>query len=171
MPRSPELQFSVSLHGFGLNTEFEAFIGNHYIMCQYFLGACGDDVRRNVEGAIFSALNSSGDACYIGATELPNHDIQFNVLASCGTRTDHSVGLVILQISRSGLVVADQRDLYDVERVKPATQLAATQLASVLPVSRIIIYKLAKRGRIPSFRVGTYVRFDPRAVANWLRSQ
>lgn len=67
--------------------------------------------------------------------------------------------------------MADQRDLYDVERVKPATQLAATQLASVLAVSRIIIYKLAKRGRIPSFRVGTYVRFDPRAVANWLRSQ
>jgi len=67
--------------------------------------------------------------------------------------------------------MADQRDLYDVEPVMPATQLAATQLASVLAVSRIVIYKLAQRGRIPSFRVGTCVRFDPRAVANWLRSQ
>ncbi len=27
----------------------------------------------------------------------------------------------------------------------------------------------AATGRIPSFRVGTCVRFDPKAVANWLR--
>jgi excisionase family DNA binding protein len=43
--------------------------------------------------------------------------------------------------------------------------------ASVLAVSRIIIYKLAKKNRIPSFRVGSCVRFDPKAVANWLRRQ
>jgi excisionase family DNA binding protein len=49
--------------------------------------------------------------------------------------------------------------------------MTATQLAALLAVSRIIIYKLAKKGRIPSFRVGTCVRFDPRAVANWLRSK
>jgi excisionase family DNA binding protein len=49
--------------------------------------------------------------------------------------------------------------------------MTATQLATILAVSRIIIYKLAKRGRIPSFRVGTCVRFDPKAVANWLRTQ
>ena len=29
--------------------------------------------------------------------------------------------------------------------------------------------KQAKAGRIPSFRIGTCVRFDPRAIANWLR--
>jgi len=29
--------------------------------------------------------------------------------------------------------------------------------------------KLARNGKIPSFRVGTCVRFDPRAVAKWLR--
>jgi excisionase family DNA binding protein len=49
--------------------------------------------------------------------------------------------------------------------------MTATQLATLLSVSRIIIYKLAKKNRIPSFRVGTCVRFDPRAVANWLRGQ
>ena len=49
--------------------------------------------------------------------------------------------------------------------------MTATQLATLLSVSRIIIYKLAKKNRIPSFRVGTCVRFDPRAVANWLRNQ
>jgi excisionase family DNA binding protein len=49
--------------------------------------------------------------------------------------------------------------------------LTVAQLSALLSVSRIIIYKLAKKNRIPSFRVGTCVRFDPRAVANWLRKQ
>jgi excisionase family DNA binding protein len=47
--------------------------------------------------------------------------------------------------------------------------LTAVELAELLAVSRITIFKQAKAGRIPSFRIGTCVRFDPRAVANWLR--
>ena len=47
--------------------------------------------------------------------------------------------------------------------------LTASELAELLAVSRITVFKPAKAGRIPSFRVGTCVRFDPRAVANWLR--
>lgn len=47
--------------------------------------------------------------------------------------------------------------------------LMADELAEMLTVSRITIFKLAKAGRIPSFRIGTCVRFDPRAVAVWLR--
>jgi excisionase family DNA binding protein len=47
--------------------------------------------------------------------------------------------------------------------------LTADELAEMLTVSRITIFKLAKTGRIPCFRIGTCVRFDPRAVANWLR--
>jgi excisionase family DNA binding protein len=49
--------------------------------------------------------------------------------------------------------------------------LTATQLATLLAVSKIVIYKLAKANRIPSFRIGTCVRFDPTVVANWLRTQ
>lgn len=49
--------------------------------------------------------------------------------------------------------------------------LTAVELAGVLSVSRITIFKQAKTGRIPSFRVGTCVRFDPQAVAAWLRGQ
>ena len=41
--------------------------------------------------------------------------------------------------------------------------------SKMLAVSRITIFKQAKAGRIPSFRIGTCVRFDPRAVAQWLR--
>jgi excisionase family DNA binding protein len=47
--------------------------------------------------------------------------------------------------------------------------LTAAELAELLAVSRITIFKQAKAGRIPCFRIGTCVRFDPRAVATWLR--
>jgi excisionase family DNA binding protein len=49
--------------------------------------------------------------------------------------------------------------------------LTANELAEVLSVSRVTIFKQAKAGRIPSFRIGTCVRFDPRTVADWLRKQ
>ena len=47
--------------------------------------------------------------------------------------------------------------------------LKAGELALLLGVSRITIFKLAKAGRIPCFHVGTCVRFDPKEVAEWLR--
>jgi excisionase family DNA binding protein len=47
--------------------------------------------------------------------------------------------------------------------------LTAEELAEMLTVSKITIFKQAKAGRIPSFRIGTCVRFDPRSVAEWLR--
>jgi excisionase family DNA binding protein len=56
-----------------------------------------------------------------------------------------------------------------IERIGRA--LTAKELADMLSVSKITIFKHAKAGRIPSFRIGTCVRFDPRAVANWLREQ
>jgi excisionase family DNA binding protein len=56
-----------------------------------------------------------------------------------------------------------------VERIERA--LTAKELAELLNVSKITIFKQAKARRIPSFHIGTCVRFDPRAVANWLRAQ
>jgi excisionase family DNA binding protein len=47
--------------------------------------------------------------------------------------------------------------------------MTADELASVLGVSRVTIFKQAKAKRIPSFRVGTCVRFDPHRLAKWLR--
>jgi len=55
-----------------------------------------------------------------------------------------------------------------IERIGRA--LTANELASLLTVSRITIFKQAKAGRIPSFRIGTCVRFDPKMVAQWLRA-
>jgi excisionase family DNA binding protein len=64
--------------------------------------------------------------------------------------------------------VSDANSLPDqIERIPHA--LTAAELAQLLAVSRITLFKLAKAGRIPAFRIGTCVRFDPRAVANWLR--
>lgn len=54
-----------------------------------------------------------------------------------------------------------------VERIGHA--LTAVELANLLAVSRITVFKQAKAGRIPCFRIGSCVRFDPRAVAQWLR--
>ena len=53
-----------------------------------------------------------------------------------------------------------------IERIGRA--LTADELAEMLTVSRITIFKQAKAGRIP-FRIGTCVRFDPHSVARWLR--
>src|SRR5690348_3157179 len=55
-----------------------------------------------------------------------------------------------------------------IERIGRA--LTADELASMLTVSRITIFKQAKARRIPSFRIGTCVRFDPTSVARWLRA-
>ena len=49
--------------------------------------------------------------------------------------------------------------------------LNADELAAVLNVSPITIYKQAKKGLIPSFRIGSAVRFSPREVADWLAKQ
>jgi excisionase family DNA binding protein len=64
--------------------------------------------------------------------------------------------------------MSDANSLPDeIERIPHA--LTAAELAQWLAVSRITVFKLAKAGRIPCFRVGTCVRFDPQAVAKWLR--
>ena len=49
--------------------------------------------------------------------------------------------------------------------------LTADELAKMLQMSRITILRRAKRGTIPSFRVGSCVRFDPAAISQWLLKQ
>ena len=49
--------------------------------------------------------------------------------------------------------------------------LTAKQLAAMLAISPKTVFKLAKAGRIPSFRVGSAVRFDARLIIDWLRKQ
>jgi excisionase family DNA binding protein len=64
--------------------------------------------------------------------------------------------------------MSDASSLPDqIERITHA--LTAVEVAAYLSVSRITVFKLAKAGRIPCFRIGTCVRFDPRVLATWLR--
>jgi excisionase family DNA binding protein len=43
------------------------------------------------------------------------------------------------------------------------------EVATLLSVSERQVYKLAAEHGIPYFRIGGSIRFDPVAVANWLR--
>lgn len=49
--------------------------------------------------------------------------------------------------------------------------LSANQLAEILGISHETVFKQARSGRIPSFRIGTCVRFDPFVIARWLRKR
>jgi excisionase family DNA binding protein len=46
--------------------------------------------------------------------------------------------------------------------------MTAEELADLLRVSRLTILRRGKRGTIPSFRVGSCVRFDPANISKWL---
>jgi excisionase family DNA binding protein len=64
--------------------------------------------------------------------------------------------------------VSDASSLPDqIEKMSHA--LTAVEIAKLLGVSRILIYKLAKSNRLPCFRIGGCMRFDPRQIAQWLR--
>ena len=46
--------------------------------------------------------------------------------------------------------------------------LTAVELAKLLGLSKATILRQAKKGAIPSFRIGNVVRFDPQAISKWL---
>jgi excisionase family DNA binding protein len=60
--------------------------------------------------------------------------------------------------------------LVDHIRGKPRA-LTVRELAAVLNVSERQIYKLAAEHRIPGFKIGGSLRFDPVAIALWLREK
>ncbi len=49
--------------------------------------------------------------------------------------------------------------------------LTAPEIADLLKIHRVSVYKMAAAGELPSFRIATSVRFDPRGVAKWLRDR
>jgi len=48
--------------------------------------------------------------------------------------------------------------------------LTASELASQLGLSRFRLYELCREGMIPHVRLGRSVRFQPKAVSEWLGS-
>jgi excisionase family DNA binding protein len=49
--------------------------------------------------------------------------------------------------------------------------LTAPALATLLGMSRTTIYEMAATNRLPYYKIGCMVRFDPVTIAEWLRSQ
>ena len=49
--------------------------------------------------------------------------------------------------------------------------LRVNEIAAILSISERQVYKLSKERRIPSFRIGGSIRFDPSVIANWLRQK
>lgn len=47
--------------------------------------------------------------------------------------------------------------------------ISAPELARLLGVHKLTIYRQAQAGALPCFRIGSAVRFEPRVVAAWLR--
>ena len=48
--------------------------------------------------------------------------------------------------------------------------LTTEEVAALFALHPDTVYKQARRGSIPHFRVGTAVRFDPKALAEWLET-
>ena len=86
------------------------------------------------------------------------------------TWTKNSVHRPAIEALLAGRRIAPAKRLSIAEELSQIEgAITADKLAKLLGVSKITIFKMAKAGRIPSFRVGTCVRFDPRKVADWLK--
>ena len=60
-------------------------------------------------------------------------------------------------------------DLLDLLESKPVWTIE--DLAEVLTVSPKTLYKQAKRGNFPTFRIGSCVRVYGKGIADWLRGK
>jgi len=47
--------------------------------------------------------------------------------------------------------------------------LTVTELVPLIGVSRTTLYEMVGNGGIPYLRIETMIRFDPHAIAEWLR--
>ena len=47
----------------------------------------------------------------------------------------------------------------------------AEQLASLLECSNQQIYNMVQKGKLPAYRIGSLIRFDPKTTATWLRQR
>ncbi len=92
-----------------------------------------------------------------------------DVSTPCGELYSQHSG-VLESLEAAALEGDREGDIVSYIRCRRAA-LTADDLAELLSMSRKHLYKLAKDGRIPSYRIGGAVRFDPRATADWLENR
>jgi excisionase family DNA binding protein len=86
-------------------------------------------------------------------------------------RVNDDDSLTLVELREISSLTQDQR-LTLAERIERIDHaITAKELARLLNVSKITMFKQCKTGRVPCFRIGTSVRFDPKLVAAWLRKQ
>jgi excisionase family DNA binding protein len=51
------------------------------------------------------------------------------------------------------------------------TAFKVEELAETLNCSKEKLYDLVKAGRIPYFRLGSMIRFDPKEISKWLKDK
>ena len=49
--------------------------------------------------------------------------------------------------------------------------LTAMEVATLLRIHPTTVYKMAKRGELPGFKIGSDWRFDPAQIDGWVRSR
>jgi excisionase family DNA binding protein len=49
--------------------------------------------------------------------------------------------------------------------------LKAAELGKIIGFEKSAIYQMAAEGRIPHYRIGPSIRFDPHVIARWLRER
>jgi excisionase family DNA binding protein len=100
----------------------------------------------------------------------------------CGSPADPEAGVILLECESSSLraetpeddptptwTLPAPSDLFDLLESKPVWSIE--ELAEVLTVSPKTLYKQAKRGNFPSFRIGSCVRVHGKGLADHLRSR
>jgi len=48
--------------------------------------------------------------------------------------------------------------------------VGAAEVAAIIGCTRKHVYDLAQKGRIPHYRIGGLIRFNPQQIAEWLES-
>ena len=112
------------------------------------------DAVRQVSGAssaLTDCVSNDADSSVAGETVDANSRVATQaILSSVGARSAPS-------------------DLFELLESKPVWRME--ELAEVLAVSRKALYKQAKRGNFPSFRIGSCVRIYGKGLADHLRGK
>ena len=97
-------------------------------------------------------------------------DLYYNASGSAavGKDTLEVAGFHPIVIGLPGNTMSTRSSLA-IELEKMPHALRASELATILATSKMTIYRLVEQGAIPHFRVGGLIRFDPQAIADWLR--
>ena len=73
-----------------------------------------------------------------------------------------------MPVPNSEAPVAENLDL---EAGPPGAKLVAVEVAKHLKVHPTTVYKMAKRGELPGFKIGSDWRFDRAQIEEWMRSR